>query len=298
MRVKISIIILISTISSLFFSCNKDKTSEFITTELGFSFKHCVNNKANYKAKVGDILYGEMEIKINDSVLLYSNYGKPERLFTVIGSEKGTVDEFLLNLHVGDSAIIIIPADSASKYANNLVLRHSDKIYFVLKVQQIISQKEITQEDKLLMEQEQRERDTIEHYIQTNLLTAEMQESGLYFINILEGEGENPDYGDEVLVNYSVSTLDGKIIDTNIKPIAHSAEIYSKDRRYEPFSFVLGDEGLIAGWTQGITLMKKGGKAKLIIPSKLGYGQNAYGPIKPNSILIFDITLINIIRKK
>ncbi len=108
--------------------------------------------------------------------------------------------------------------------------------------------------------------------------------------------GEVPKYGDEVFVNYSVSTLDGKIVDSNIKTVAQTSGIYSKDRTYEPFSFVLGDEGLIAGWTQGITLMKKGGKAKLIIPSKLGYGQNSYGPIKPNSVLIFDITLINIVR--
>lgn len=296
MRSKLSLIILLLVISSVFLSCKKDKSSEFVTTELGFSFKHCIDNKDNYKAKQGDILYGEMEIRVNDSVKLYSNYGKPERLFSIIGSDKGTIDEFLLNLHVGDSAIIIIPADSASKYASNLVLRHTDKVYFYLKIQQIISKKEISQEDQLMIEQQQKEFDTIEQYIQKKSLKAEKQESGLYFINQLEGVGEVPKYGDEVFVNYSVSTLDGKIVDSNIKTVAQTSGIYSKDRTYEPFSFVLGDEGLIAGWTQGITLMKKGGKAKLIIPSKLGYGQNSYGPIKPNSVLIFDITLINIVR--
>ncbi len=297
MKKQFPFIVLLIFVSMIFFSCKKDKTSDFITTELGFSFKHCVNNKNSYKAKQGDILYGEMEVRLNDSVLLYSNFGKPERLFSIIGTSKGSIDEFLLNLHIGDSAIIIIPADSTSKYVNNLVLRHGDKMYFYLKIQQIISQKEISEEDRVKIEIEQREFDTIEQYIQKYSLKAEKQESGLYFINIVEGEGETPDYSDEVVVNYSVSTFDGKIIDTNIKSIALNAGIYSQDRRYEPFSFVLGDDGLILGWTQGVSLMKKGGRAKLIIPSKLGYGQNAYGPIKPNSILIFDITLINIVRK-
>lgn len=296
MKSKISLFILFILVSSAFISCKKDKTSEFVTTELGFSFKHCVENKDNYKAKEGDILYGEMEIRVNDSVKLYSNYGKPERLFSILSSKKGSVDEFLLNLHVGDSAIIIIPADSASQYASNLVLRHTDKVYFYLKIQQIISQKEISHEDQLMIEQQQKEFDTIEQYIQKKSLKAEKQESGLYFIKQVEGEGEVAKYGDKVLVNYSVSTLDGKVIDTNIKTVAQNSGIYSKDRTYEPFSFVIGDEGLIPGWTQGITLMKKGGKAKLIIPSKLGYGQKSYGPIKPNTVLIFDITLINIVR--
>lgn len=296
MKSKISIFFLFLLISSAFISCKKDKSSEFITTELGFSFKHCVNNNDNYKAKQGDILYGEMEIRVNDSILLYSNYGKPERLFSILSSKKGSVDEFLLNLHVGDSAIIILPADSASHYASNLVLRHSDKVYFYLKIQQIISQKEISQEDQLMNEQQKREYDTIDQYILKKSLKAVKQESGLYYINQFEGEGEVAKYGDQVLVNYSVSTLDGKVIDTNIKTIAQNSGIFSKDRSYDPFSFTLGDEGLIAGWTQGITLMKKGGKAKLIIPSKLGYGQKSYGPIKPNTILIFDITLINIVR--
>jgi FKBP-type peptidyl-prolyl cis-trans isomerase FkpA/FKBP-type peptidyl-prolyl cis-trans isomerase FklB len=51
---------------------------------------------------------------------------------------------------------------------------------------------------------------------------------------------------------------------------------------------------LIKGWQIGIPLMKKGGKATFYVPSELGYGGNDMGAIPPNSILIFDIELIDV----
>ena len=296
MKIRTFYLLIIAFISLLTISCNKDTSSDFVTTELGYLFKHCTINKNTPKAKQGDILYGEMEIRKNDSVVIYSNFGKPERLFQIISNDKGSVDELLLNLHLGDSAIIIIPGDSVSRYVPNIHTNGKDKINFYLKVHQIISKKEIDETTKELMELEKQEFDTIDLYIERNSLNAVKQESGLYFINIVEGKGLKADFGDEVKVNYSVSTLDGKIIDTNILPIAKKANLYMDSRNYEPFSFYLGDDGVIAGWTEGISLMKKGGSAKFIIPSKLAYGSKAFGPIKPNSTLIFEVTLIDVIK--
>ena len=108
MKIRTFYLLIIAFISLLTISCNKDTSSDFVTTELGYLFKHCTINKNTPKAKQGDILYGEMEIRKNDSIVIYSNFGKPERLFQIIGNDKGTVDEFLLNLHLGDSAIIIM----------------------------------------------------------------------------------------------------------------------------------------------------------------------------------------------
>lgn len=275
-------------------SCNRDDDKSFIKSDLGYYFKHCIINENLPKAKQGDILYGEIEILKNDSILVYSNFGNPERLFQIQSPQEGSVDEFLLNLHLGDSAIIIIPGDSVSKYVPNLYTGKNDMLYFYIKIHRLISIKEIDERRKKLMELEDKEFDTIEYYIEKHSLDTQKQESGLYFILINEGTGKKPYFGDEVKVNYSVSTLDGKIIDTNILPIAKGANLYHESRNYEPFSFYLGDDGVIAGWTEGISLMREGGRARFIIPSKLAYGSEDFGPIKAHTSLIFEVSLVEV----
>ena len=82
-------------------------------------------------------------------------------------------------------------------------------------------------------------------------------------------------------VHYTLKTLDGKAIES------------SRDRG-QPFPFTLGQRQVIPGWDEGIALLKKGGKATLIVPSGLAYGPNASGPIAANSVLLFDVELVDV----
>ena len=105
-------------------------------------------------------------------------------------------------------------------------------------------------------------------------------ESGLQYKITKEGEGKSPKATDSVLVHYEGKLLDGTVFDSSIK-------------RKEPISFPLNR--VIPGWTEGLQLLKEGGKAILYIPSKLAYGsRGAGGAIGPDETLIFEVELIKV----
>ncbi|HET7144061.1 MAG TPA: FKBP-type peptidyl-prolyl cis-trans isomerase [Anaerolineales bacterium] len=107
-------------------------------------------------------------------------------------------------------------------------------------------------------------------------------QSGLEYIEIEAGTGAQAEKGKVVNVHYTGKFQDGKVFDSS-----HS--------RGEPISFPLGKGNVIKGWDEGIALMKVGGKAQLIIPPNLAYGENgAGGVIPPNATLIFDVELVSI----
>jgi len=104
--------------------------------------------------------------------------------------------------------------------------------------------------------------------------------SGLQYKIISEGTGKKPAATDTVLVNYRGTTIDGVEFDSSYK-------------RNEPIEFPLN--GVIPGWTEGVQLIKEGGKIQLTIPANLAYGSaGAGGVIAPDSTLIFDIELLKV----
>tara|TARA_B100001250_G_scaffold412526_1_gene443969 strand:- start:1042 stop:2121 length:1080 start_codon:yes stop_codon:yes gene_type:complete len=111
---------------------------------------------------------------------------------------------------------------------------------------------------------------------------ANTTDSGLKYIILKDGDGKSPVSGQNVSVHYSGYLLDGTKFDSSYD-------------RGEPITFPLGQGRVIKGWDEGIGLLKTGGKAKLIIPPDLAYGNRAIGPIPANSILMFEVELVNII---
>jgi len=106
--------------------------------------------------------------------------------------------------------------------------------------------------------------------------------SGLEYIEIEVGTGEQAVAGKTVRVHYTGKFPDGKVFDSS----------YS---RGEPIEFVLGAGRVIKGWDEGIALLKVGGKAQLVIPPELAYGERgAGGVIPPNATLVFDVELVEV----
>jgi len=103
--------------------------------------------------------------------------------------------------------------------------------------------------------------------------------SGLQYRVITEGAGDAPKATDTVKVHYEGRLISGDIFDSSIA-------------RGEPVSFPLN--GVIPGWSEGVQLMKVGSKFEFTIPSALAYGPSGTGPIPPNSVLVFDVELLEI----
>jgi FKBP-type peptidyl-prolyl cis-trans isomerase len=103
--------------------------------------------------------------------------------------------------------------------------------------------------------------------------------SGLQIETIKEGTGESPKPTDTVKVHYTGTLINGTKFDSSVD-------------RGEPISFPLN--GVIPGWTEGLQLMKVGGKSRLVIPPAIGYGATGSGPIPPNATLVFEVELLGI----
>ena len=102
--------------------------------------------------------------------------------------------------------------------------------------------------------------------------------SGLQYQVLKEGNGKSPKATDKVVCHYEGMLIDGTMFDSSIQ-------------RGEPATFPLN--GVIAGWTEGLQLMKEGAKYRFFIPYQLGYGERGAGAsIPPFATLVFDVELI------
>jgi FKBP-type peptidyl-prolyl cis-trans isomerase len=106
--------------------------------------------------------------------------------------------------------------------------------------------------------------------------------SGLVYKELKAGEGATPTASDQVKVHYEGKFTDGKVFDSSVK-------------RNEPATFPLN--GVIPCWTEAVQLMKVGGKAQVVCPPNLAYGDEGRPPqMRGGATLVFDIELLDIVK--
>lgn len=118
----------------------------------------------------------------------------------------------------------------------------------------------------------------IQGYLFSFNMNAIRDPSGLYYIMDVDGTGVSPKLTSTLEVKYTGYLLDGTVFDQTATGKTFTSPL----------------SGLIKGWQIGIPLMKKGGKITLVVPSALAYGSQAIGPIPANSVLVFEIELIDV----
>lgn len=286
----------------------------FEAGEGGLQYK-IVEDKGQEKAAAGDLLSIEMTVTTDRDSLLSSTYkiGLPQIINiapdSIPGLYAGDYNSMFKMLGEGDSAVFKLDLDTMAAQTMQPKPDFADKyIVFNVRVNRHFKKGDLTDSvlyaevntyfeaeiEKLKVAEEGK----ISNYVQQNNLEPLKTASGLQYVIIEEGNGEKPVAGDTVEVNYTGALTNGDVFDTSIKEVAESNNIYNAMRPYEPAKFAIGVRQVIPGWDEGLLLLPKGSKAKLIIPSELGYGERGdmRGTIPPFAPLVFDIELIDILK--
>ena len=297
------VLALITGVSTLS-SCQKTKVTEKDAIEFTY-IKEGTEKPAN-----GNFLLYNLEILTQADSVIYSTLTEPFPGYLMandtIKAQNG-MDEIFLSLRKGDSITFEAAAKIIFSGNQPAPIKENDVIKVRLGAYEVKTEAEMQAfyEEAMQKEQEKaaerakallvEEAKSIEAYLTKNNLKAQKTESGLYYVIEKEGTGEVTTPGTTMYVNYAGYLLGGPLFDTSWPELAKANNMFSEERPYEPLPVNVGMGQVIPGWDEGLMLLKKGSKAKLIIPSPLGYGEAGAGEMIPaNSILVFDVEVTDV----
>lgn len=311
MRILLNGLVLLGTVLFLS-SCGEGE----VTATNGLKYKLLKAGEGEF-AKNGEYLVVSMEYRDqNDSVWL--NTGENGSSMPLLkdstwATSEGSIYSIFADLKQGDSVAFSISSkdlfkntfktpippqvDSTAMLTFNLGVEGIYDMEGIKAWQQEQQQKMMARQQEEAIEQKEEDVAAIAQYLEENNIEAQTTETGLSYVITEEGEGEKATNGSLVRVNYIGNVLNGPYFDTNIEEMAKEKGMHAEGREYQPFEFRLGTGGVIKGWDEGIALLNKGAKATLYIPSGMAYGpRQRSATILANSILVFDVELVEIIK--
>ena len=270
--------VLVVILTALLFGCNKGP--EIVTLESGLKYMDDSLGTGR-EAKVGNLvsihfsgwmipkdstgeLFSDWSADQSKSMLsLGDSKTRNQPIKFVLNSSsfiKGS-DEGIVGMKTGGVRTIIIPSKLAYGEAGIGFIPPNTDLKVVVDLLEV--------KDKVVAEMWQ---------VDTTLFKTTA--SGLKYVIISEGEGPAVEAGKVITVHYSGYLEDGTLFDSSIE-------------RDEPIQFIVGQGQVIPGWDEGMLLLKKGDKARFIIPPQLGYGETQLEKIPANSTLIFDTEIVD-----
>lgn len=229
------------------------------------------------------------ELMTND--LLYSNFGeRPMDIEYGKGFDTEGFREGLGMLRPGGKAQLLVPSWIGVGTAGMEVVAPFSTLVYEVELLAIRSLEVVKKDRAEYKKQQDAEKEAlriseparIAEYISKNNITIEPLESGLYLEEITLGTGDYPIDGNTVTIEYVHYDLDGNVLQS------------SYDDK-TPFTYMVGQKAVIKGWEEAVKLMRKGGKAWMLIPSNIGYGDyQRIQAIKPYSPIVFELELVDV----
>lgn len=248
-------------------------------TATGLYYKIFKVSKDTVKPKIGDWVSLTMRYTYKDSTLFNSKaaMGNPVRFQLPVSDFKGDIYEGISMLSPGDSADFIINADSLFKKtfrqpALPAFIDSNSVIHFYITLLTVDSPQSMMKKEEVALQK----------YITDNKITVAPLPSGLYYIETVAGKGMKVDTGKWVKAHFKVSLIGGN-------------QIFSSYDRGEPLQFEFGKRFDTPGFEEGVSKMLKGGKATLILPSKIAFGEMGRGAmVPPYSPVIYEVEIVDI----
>jgi FKBP-type peptidyl-prolyl cis-trans isomerase FkpA len=299
------IVLCILALSVIFAAC---QSVEFRKSSGGVPYK-IFSSKKGDSVRAGTVVKYEVIQKIKDSIL-YSSYQRkhPEyfqvRPITEKGTYaniKGTVEEVISKAKEGDSIYLAQATDSLIKEnPQQTTFKKGQQLVTTIRIEKVYKTEaeanadymkeqasgyeenkkqglESFKKDTAAQASIQRDDKVIEEYLKQHNIQAQKNEWGLYIETLTPGQGPKPKFGQYSNVNYKGMNLAGEPFDQGTMPVQ------------------VGVSQVVYGFMEGVSQLSKGEKARIYIPSMLGYGPQGSPPrIQPNEILIFELQVLDI----
>ena len=273
------LVVIVVIITAVLIGCNKGP--EVVTLESGLKFMDDSLGTGR-EAKEGDLVsihFKGWMIPKDSTGELFSDWtadqskkmlslgdskvrNQPVKFVLNSGSFIKGTDEGIVGMKTGGVRTLIIPANLAYGEAGIGFIPPNTDLKVVVELLEV--------KDKVVAEMWQ---------VDSTLFKTTA--SGLKYAIVSNGEGPAVEAGKVVTVQYSGYLTDGTLFDSSVE-------------RDEPIQFVVGQGQVIPGWDEGMLLLKKGDKARFIVPPNLGYGDMQLEKIPANSTLIFDTEIVDI----
>jgi hypothetical protein len=287
--VRLSYVIYISALALVLASCD-NLFPGYSKLDSGTYYKIHYLGEGDHNTVEGNHIQARFVYRtLNDSVVFDTqwNYFEGFRMLEV-NKENSKLTEALCLLREGDSASFILSQNHIQVDSFRIDLDETvERIKVDVKIMDIMSRKEYEKEVdriKWLRDREMVEQVDLVNYLATYGIDRDNYYEGIYFVEKKRGRGSSPKSGNAVELQYKAYFSDGTLFDSTYE-------------MSEPLVLKIGDPGqIIKGMDIGLRLMKEGGKAKIIVPSQLGFGDkgSSTGIVPPYTSLIYDVELINI----
>ncbi|MGN6647480.1 MAG: FKBP-type peptidyl-prolyl cis-trans isomerase [Cytophaga sp.] len=263
------------------------KEKDVSYTPSGLAYKYRIN-EAGKNAAIGEVIKLHFTLYTNKDSILRSSVNENRMIITTVQkpSYAGSFEEGLGMMSKGDSCAFWVSADTLFKKGIKEPLpsyiEKGSFVRFEVKMHDVMTMADYFKQQEEMAKKNKADEDAaLASYIKTNNIVATLDTAtGVYYQVTKAGTGPKPKKGNKVSVHYTGQLLNGEIFDSSVGD--------------SPFDFIIGQGQVIEGWDEGIPLMRKGEKGVLYIPSYRGYGEQRAGSIPPNSILIFEVELIDI----